>query len=83
MLATPSKRARDWAEEMGSSHRFAVGTVIAWEFFGVRLGHRDDMDGLEMMLMLMAKNEADQTKLVLTSARAGAPKRGARARALI
>ena len=29
---------------MGSSHRFAVGTVIAWEFFGVRLGHRGGME---------------------------------------
>ena len=48
------------------------------------MGHRDY--GLEMMLM--AKNEAEEEEvdpplLVLTSARAGAPKRGARARALI
>ena len=48
------------------------------------MGHRD-MDGLEMRRM--AKNEAeeevDPPRLVLTSARAGASKRGARARALI
>ena len=56
---------------MGSTHRFAVGTVIGWGLFGVRLGRRDEWTGNEDD----GKNEAetDQTKLVLTSARAGAP----------
>ena len=48
----------------------------------MRLGHRGgnakDGDGENEN-----EAEADQTKLVLTSARAGAPKRGASARALI
>ena len=44
------------------------------------MGHRD---GLEKMVMEKNDAEVDLTKLVLTSARAGAPKRGARARALI
>ena len=68
---------------MGSSHRFAVGTEIASRLFGVRLGRRGEMEKMGMMLMAKNEAEADQTRLVLTSARAGAPKRGARARALI
>ena len=59
--------------------RLVLKTAIAWGLFGVRLGHRD---GLEKMVM-GKKFRCDQTKLVLTSARAGAPKRGTRARALI
>ena len=60
-LTLEGQRARDSPEEMGSSHRFAVGTVIAWGLFGVRLGHRD---GLEKMVM-GKKFRCDQTKLVL------------------
>ena len=64
------------------SHRDGLEKKV----MGKKVSMRSDKaspDASPEMLVLKKKFRCDQTMLVLTSARAGAPKRGARARALI